>query len=237
MFFIDLFTKCYSYVCNIVNPDWLGLEEEEEFRYNSKTDNLTSEVICKQITGVEKDKPKSQQFMQNQFMFLLKNKGNTAKKYKPAYLRRIEAFENGTVKETIVGNEVEQKYTLVEGEYEIWNVCSSSKEKYSTSEKNAKNKYDFNNPVKEFEDDFGVTWICYPPIGEVYYYQVTADDLINIGDLGFETSWKSVQMVKVHDFLVTSYPEVDDIRLIDFYAFNDTYKKNLSNNYDNNTLY
>ena len=133
---------------------------------------------------------------------------NEGKKFKKKSLIRAKKAEAGLEVITITSDGVETKNTAEFGDWLVENQ-TSAKEKYLIKAETFAAKY-------RLMDSLGNGWGCYRPIGEIYAYKVTAEDIKKLcaSDVAeFQAPWRESIVVKAGDFLVVPLSKTEIYRI------------------------
>ena len=136
----------------------------------------------------------SQQEMLAHFVPLMEAGG---KRYRKKSLIRAKRAEPGLQVITTTSDGFETKNTATKGDWLVENQ-TSAKESYLIKAEIFKKKYILLHSL-------GNGWGCYRPIGEIFAYTVSTDDLAKFGVteiMEFQAPWKESIVVKPGDFLV-----------------------------------
>lgn len=132
--------------------------------------------------------------MLSQFLPLMEKQG---RRFKKKSLIRAKKAEVGLQVVTITSDGVETKNVAERGDWLVENQ-TSAKESYLIKAETFAAKY-------TLKDSLGNGWGCYRPVGEIYAYKVTGEDMKNLGQgdvVEFQAPWRESIVIKEGDFLV-----------------------------------
>ncbi|MBN7810726.1 hypothetical protein J0A68_07160 [Algoriphagus sp. H41] len=119
------------------------------------------------------------------------------KRFRKRSLIRAKKAKPGLEVVTLTSDGVETKNTAEKGDWLVENQ-TSAKESYLIKAETFEKKYILMHSL-------GEGWGCYRPVGEVYAYKVSEEDLGKFGAgevMEFQAPWKESIVVKTGDFLV-----------------------------------
>jgi hypothetical protein len=136
----------------------------------------------------------SQSEMLDHFMPLMEVRG---RRFRKKSLIRAKRAKPGQEVVTVTSDGIETKNTAENGDWLVENQ-TSAKESYLIKAETFGKKYIMLHSL-------GDGWGCFRPIGEIFAYNVCAEDLEKFGlmeTMEFQAPWKESIVVKLGDFLV-----------------------------------
>ncbi len=136
----------------------------------------------------------SQTEMLAHFLPLMEAQG---KRFRKKSLIRAQKAKPGLEVVTRTSHGIETKNTAQAGDWLVENQ-TSAKERYLIKAETFEKKY-------ILLDSLGNGWGCYRPIGEIYAYKVSSDDLKDLGatdTMEFQAPWRESIILLPGDFLV-----------------------------------
>ncbi len=150
------------------------------------------------------------------FLPLMEERG---KRFRKKSLIRAKKAEPGLHVVTLTSDGVETQNTAEKGDWLVENQ-TSAKESYLIKAETFEKKYILLHSL-------GEGWGCYRPIGEIYAYNVSGDDLEKFGAadaIEFQAPWKESIVIKAGDFLVAP-TDKSEIYRVAKKEFSETYEE------------
>ena len=158
----------------------------------------------------------SQTEMLAHFLPLMEVRG---KRFRKKSLIRAKKAEPGLEVVTRTSHGIETRNTAQSGDWLVENQ-TSAKERYLVKAETFEKKY-------SMVDSLGKGWGCYRPVGEIYAYRVSAEDLAEFGAtdiMEFQAPWKESIIVLPGDFLVVPLDK-SEIYRVARKEFSETYEE------------